>query len=240
MRPHGPGPQAEGRTRYPARRHSELHYGNEALVGGTRNHLDTSPLLQLNGSQELLRLHTVTIGAGSWGSTQRVRSRDEGHDVVPVEKGRELVEKAAEELDAMVIAGNGADPELLNEAGIEGSDPLVAASNSDEVKIIACLAAKFQGVSRTVARIHNPDYYEVGEPFAEGDAGDRLHNPYGADGGAGDQGSAARAWCDQRRQLRRGHYRGGPANPERGLCRPLAASLRDVRLHEGQPHRRCR
>ena len=34
------------------------------------------------------------------------------------------------------------------------------------MNIIACLAAKSQGVSRTVARIHNPDYYEPGEPFA--------------------------------------------------------------------------
>ncbi|HYQ82469.1 MAG TPA: Trk system potassium transporter TrkA, partial [Rubrobacter sp.] len=73
---------------------------------------------------------------------------------------------ATEELDALVIAGNGANPKLLNEAGIRSSDLLIAASSSDEVNIIACLAAKAQGVSRTVARIHNPDYYESGDPFA--------------------------------------------------------------------------
>src|SRR5919107_1961050 len=90
----------------------------------------------------------------------------EGHDVVLVEKDERLVEKASEELDALVIAGNGANPKLLNEAGIKGSDLLIAASSSDEVNIIACLTAKSQGVSRTVARIHNPDYYEAGDPFA--------------------------------------------------------------------------
>ena len=111
-------------------------------------------------------MHTVIIGAGEVGlNTARMLSH-EGHDVVLVERDEILVEKAAEELDALVIAGNGANPKLLNEAGIKGSDLLVAASNSDEVNIIACLAAKSQGVSRTVARIHNPDYYEVGEPFA--------------------------------------------------------------------------
>jgi trk system potassium uptake protein TrkA len=90
----------------------------------------------------------------------------EGHDVVLIETDELLVEKAAEELDVLVITGNGANPKLLNEAGIKRSDLLIAASSSDEVNIIACLAAKSQGVAQTVARIHNPDYYEPGEPFA--------------------------------------------------------------------------
>jgi trk system potassium uptake protein len=111
-------------------------------------------------------LHTVIIGAGEVGlNTARMLSQ-EGHDIVLVEKDEKLVEHAAEELDALVIAGNGANPRLLDEAGIRSSDLLVAASNSDEVNIIACLAAKSQGVSRTVARIHNSDYFEPGETFA--------------------------------------------------------------------------
>jgi trk system potassium uptake protein TrkA len=111
-------------------------------------------------------LRTVIIGAGEVGlNTARMLSH-EGHDVVLIETDEQLVEKAAEELDVLVIAGNGANPKLLNEAGIKRSDLLIAASSSDEVNIIACLAAKSQGVAQTVARIHNPDYYEPGEPFA--------------------------------------------------------------------------
>ena len=111
-------------------------------------------------------MRTVIIGAGEVGlNTARMLSH-EGHDVVLIEKDERLVERATEELDALVIAGNGANPKLLNEAGIKRSDLLIAASSSDEVNIIACLAAKAQGVPQTVARIHNPDYYEAGEPFA--------------------------------------------------------------------------
>jgi trk/ktr system potassium uptake protein len=111
-------------------------------------------------------LRTVIIGAGEVGlNTARMLSH-EGHDVVLIETDEQLVEKSSEELDVLVIAGNGANPKLLNEAGIKRSDLLIAASSSDEVNIIACLAAKSQGVARTVARIHNPDYYEPGEPFA--------------------------------------------------------------------------
>ena len=111
-------------------------------------------------------MRTVIIGAGEVGlNTARMLSH-EGHDVVLIETDEQLVEKASEELDVLVIPGNGANPKLLNEAGIKRSDLLIAASSSDEVNIIACLAAKSQGVARTVARIHNPDYYEPGEPFA--------------------------------------------------------------------------
>jgi trk system potassium uptake protein TrkA len=111
-------------------------------------------------------VRTVIIGAGEVGfNTARMLSH-EGHDVVLVEQNEALVEQAAEQLDALVIQGNGASPKLLAEAGIKKSELLVAASSSDEVNIIACLAAKSQGVPRTVARIHNPDYYDTRDPFA--------------------------------------------------------------------------
>jgi trk system potassium uptake protein len=111
-------------------------------------------------------MRTVIIGAGEVGfSTARLLSR-EGHDVVLIEKSEELIERATEQLDALVIRGNGASPRVLREAGIQRSDLLIAASSSDEANIIACLAAKAQDVPRTVARIHDPDYYEPEEAFA--------------------------------------------------------------------------
>jgi trk system potassium uptake protein TrkA len=39
-------------------------------------------------------------------------------------------------------------------------------TSTDEVNIVACLAAKAQGVARTVARVHSSDYYDKKEPFA--------------------------------------------------------------------------
>ena len=112
-------------------------------------------------------MRTVIIGAGEVGfNTARMLSH-EGHDVVLVEQDETLVERATEQLDALVVHGNGASPKLLAEAGIEKSDLLVAATTSDEANIIACLSAKSQGVPRTVARIHNPDYYDPRDPFAQ-------------------------------------------------------------------------
>jgi trk system potassium uptake protein TrkA len=112
-------------------------------------------------------MRTVIIGAGEVGfNTSRMLSH-EGHDVVLIEQNEALVERASEQLDALVIQGNGASPKQLQEAGIHKSELLVAASSSDEVNIIACLVAKARGVPRTVARIHNPDYYDTQDAFAQ-------------------------------------------------------------------------
>jgi trk/ktr system potassium uptake protein len=111
-------------------------------------------------------VRTVIIWAGEVGSNTARMLSHEGHDVVLVEQDEMLVERMAEELDALVIHGNGASPKVLAEAGIKKSELLVAATTSDEVNIIACLTAKTQGVPRTVARLHNPDYYDPQEPFA--------------------------------------------------------------------------
>ena len=112
-------------------------------------------------------MRTVIIGAGEVGFNTAMMLSHEGHDVVLIEQQEALVERAAEQLDALVVHGNGASPRLLAEAGIDRSDLLIAASSSDEANIIACLAAKAQGVPRTVARIHNPDYYDTRNPFAQ-------------------------------------------------------------------------
>ncbi len=111
-------------------------------------------------------MQIVIVGAGEVGFNTALMLSGEGHKVVLIEQNEALVERAAERLDALAIQGNGASPRMLSEAGIERSDLLVAATNSDEVNIIACLSAKARGVPRTVARLHNPDYYDSSEPFA--------------------------------------------------------------------------
>jgi len=111
-------------------------------------------------------MRVFIVGAGEVGfNTAQMLSR-EGHDVIVVEQNEELVSRASDQLDALVLHGNGASPKLLAEIGTRKSELLVAVTDSDEVNITACLVAKAQGVKRTVARIRNPDYYDSKEPFA--------------------------------------------------------------------------
>lgn len=103
-------------------------------------------------------MRVVVVGAGEVGvHVARLLSR-ENHDVVVIDEDAALVGRIAEQLDALVLHGNGASPKVLAEADIQKAKMLIATTNHDETNITACLAAKYHGVERTVARIHNPDY----------------------------------------------------------------------------------
>nr|MDQ3386936.1 Trk system potassium transporter TrkA [Actinomycetota bacterium] len=111
-------------------------------------------------------MRVFIVGAGEVGfNTAQLLSR-EGHEVIVVEQDETLANRATDQLDALVMQGNGASPKLLAEIGTRKSELLIAVTDSDEVNITACLVAKAQGVKRTVARIRNPDYYETSSPFA--------------------------------------------------------------------------
>ena len=112
-------------------------------------------------------MRVFIVGAGEVGfNTAQMLSR-EGHDVIVVDQDERRVSRASEQLDALVMQGNGASPKLLSEVGTRKADLLIAVTNTDEVNITACLVAKAQGVKRTVARIRNPDYYDAKEAFAK-------------------------------------------------------------------------
>lgn len=111
-------------------------------------------------------MRIVVVGAGEVGFNVAQMLSGEGHDVVLVDWDAARVERTSSILDALVLHGNGASPKMLEEAGIRKSSLLVATTGSDETNITACLAAKHHGVERTVARIHNPDYYPQ-DPFAK-------------------------------------------------------------------------
>ena len=63
----------------------------------------------------------------------------------------------------MVINGDGRDMELLNEEGIRNTEAFVALTDSSETNILACLAAKRMGVTKTVAEVENIDYISMAE-----------------------------------------------------------------------------
>lgn len=105
-------------------------------------------------------MRILIVGAGEVGFHIAEILSVEGHHVALIDKDPELARQASEQLDAMVVVGNGASKRTLQDAQVARADILIAVTDIDEVNMIACMAAKHVGVPTTMARIRNPDYLE--------------------------------------------------------------------------------
>ncbi|OGX17654.1 MAG: hypothetical protein A3K83_06415 [Omnitrophica WOR_2 bacterium RBG_13_44_8b] len=103
-------------------------------------------------------MYILIAGAGKVGYFLAKRLVASKHTVSIVDKEKDICEEIAKELEALVVFGDACDPRILEEAGIERADVLVAATGEDEDNLIICQLAKERfAVRRTVARVNNPD-----------------------------------------------------------------------------------
>jgi trk system potassium uptake protein len=104
----------------------------------------------------------VIIGAGDVGFYLASRLSDEAHEVVLIDADPEKFQHAVDNLDVMTILGSGADPRVLEEAGLARADILMAVSGSEEANLLACLAATRAEVPVRVARVADPEAHGPG------------------------------------------------------------------------------
>ena len=101
-------------------------------------------------------MRVVIVGAGAVGSYLAERLSTEGQDVVVIEVDSRRAAEIQDELDALVLTGNGASQSVLQEAEVDRADLLIAVSSNDGANILASHAASALGVKRTVARVEDP------------------------------------------------------------------------------------
>ncbi len=96
-----------------------------------------------------------------------------------IDKDPEKVRRITENLDVQAILGSGTSPQMLRNLGIKEADILLAATDSDEVNLIACLLARnLNPYIIKVARVRNPEYLEEKELFGPDLLGvDQIINP---------------------------------------------------------------
>jgi len=99
----------------------------------------------------------VVMGAGEVGFHLARSLSTEGHDVTVIEIDPAQRERIEEELDVLVIAGNGAHPPVLTAAGAASCDLFMAVSSSDEGNLVAARIAKKLGARRAVVRVGEAD-----------------------------------------------------------------------------------
>ncbi len=103
-------------------------------------------------------MYAIIVGAGKVGFFLAKRLISGKHTVSIIEKDKDLCENVAKDLEAMVINGDGCDPDILEEAGIKRAHVIAAVTGDDEDNLIICqLSKELFNVARTVGRVNNPD-----------------------------------------------------------------------------------
>ncbi len=103
-------------------------------------------------------MRIIIIGGGKVGSAIAMQLTDEGHDITVVDQSHAVAERISDELDCMTICGNGADAEVLREAGVDKCELLLACTAQDELNMLCCVFAMKLGCENTIARVRTPQY----------------------------------------------------------------------------------
>ncbi len=100
----------------------------------------------------------VIAGGGKVGGVLCSDLSGENHDVVIIDRDSSVVDSLIGLSDIAGLVGNGANPELLREAGVSDCDVFIAVTESDEINIIASIMAHNLGAHEVLARVRNPEY----------------------------------------------------------------------------------
>lgn len=100
----------------------------------------------------------IIVGDGKVGAALTNALSAEEHNVTVVDSNLRVLERAQEDHDVMVVHGHGASRQVLEEAGAEEADLLIAATSADEINLLACLMARKLGCGRTIARVRSLEY----------------------------------------------------------------------------------
>ena len=123
-------------------------------------------------------MKAIIIGAGEVGFHTAAVLTAEQHDVVVIDQSLQSLGRAEEHYDLMTVHGSGASPRILEQAGMDDADLLIAVTNSDEINILACLVASRMGVPTRAARVSSADYFTEGGALSPKDVGiDLLIHP---------------------------------------------------------------
>ena len=102
-------------------------------------------------------MYVVVVGAGKVGWNLARELIAKGNELTLVESDRNRFGTVEEELEHAVQFGDGSELWVLERAGIERADMVIAVTGDDEDNILICQVAREKyGVERVIARCNNP------------------------------------------------------------------------------------
>ncbi len=113
----------------------------------------------------------IVAGDGKLGSMLTRQLSAEGYDLTLIDANPKQLESSEERFDIMVVQGNCASMTVLEQAGVDEAELLIAATGADEINLLCCMTAHGMNPRlHTIARVRNPEYtdqiYRMRDMFA--------------------------------------------------------------------------
>ena len=107
-------------------------------------------------------MKVIICGAGQVGWQIARHLSGERNDVTVVDNNPDLVRRATDTLDVQGLAGFASYPDVLDKAGADDADMIIAATYSDEVNMVTCqVAHSVFAIPRKIARLRSQSYLEA-------------------------------------------------------------------------------
>ena len=111
----------------------------------------------------------LILGAGQVGSSAAYHlSREEANEVTVVDLHPEVLRELQDRLDIRTVVGHAAYPEVLERAGANDADIIVALTDSDETNMVACqIAYTLYHTPTKIGRIRAAEYMSAKRLYAQ-------------------------------------------------------------------------
>lgn len=102
-------------------------------------------------------MKVIIVGCGRMGRGLSLNLKKKGYQVTVIDSNPEALEALGKNFKGTKIVGIGFDKDILNKAGIDQVDAVVACTASDEANaVIARIARNIYHVPKVVARLYDP------------------------------------------------------------------------------------
>jgi len=110
----------------------------------------------------------IILGVNQVGSTLAETLASESNDIVVVDSDAEKLRELRDRIDIGMVEGQGCHPDVLERAGGEDADMIIAVTESDEVNMVACrVAHSLFRTPKKICRLRSSSYLVSDKLFGE-------------------------------------------------------------------------
>ena len=106
-------------------------------------------------------MNIIICGAGKVGFSISKQLSSQGHSITVIDQSTEDIIKINDTQDVKGIVGRATLPSVLENAGAENADMIIAVTRNDETNMVVCqLASSLFNIQKKIARIRTKDFLE--------------------------------------------------------------------------------